>query len=166
MCAHIWRSPLIAVGAVAGLLIAGCSGGGNGSGSGSSGPLEKTKLVIAAVPATDSAGLYIAQERGMFAAAGLQVQIRPAISSADVIKAQAQGSYDISSGAYPSYIAADARGANFRVLVAGSTMGPATQEIMVARSTQLPSSRARRSRSTRPTTSVPCWSTRCSATMR
>jgi NitT/TauT family transport system substrate-binding protein len=130
MRARIWRSPLIAVGAVAGLLIAGCGGGG--SGSGGSGTLEKTKLVIAAVPATDSAGLYIAQERGMFAAAGLQVQIRPAISSATVIKAQEQGSYDISSGAYPSYIAADARGGNFRVLVAGSTMGPATQEIMVA----------------------------------
>jgi NitT/TauT family transport system substrate-binding protein len=95
--------------------------------------VEKTKLVIAAVPATDSAGLYIAQERGMFAAAGLQVQIRPAISSADVIKAQEHGSYDISSGAYPSYIAADANGASFRVLVAGSTMGPATQEIMVTR---------------------------------
>jgi NitT/TauT family transport system substrate-binding protein len=126
---RFWRSPLIAMGAVAGLLIAGCSGGG--SGSGSSGPLEKTKLVVAAVPATDSAGLYIAQERGMFAAAGLQVQIKAAVSSADVIKAQQQGLYDISSGAYPSYIAADAHGANFRVLVAGSTMGPATQEIMV-----------------------------------
>ena len=131
MRVRIWRSPLVAVGAVAGLLIAGCSGGG--SGSGSSGPLEKTKLVIAAVPATDSAGLYIAQERGMFAAAGLQVQIRPAISNANVIKAQEHGIYDISSGAYPSYIAADAGGANFRVLVAGSTMGPATQEIMVTR---------------------------------
>ena len=130
MRARIWRSPLVAVGTVAGLLVAGCSGGG--SGSGSSGPLEKTKLVVAAVPATDSAGLYIAQERGMFAAAGLQVQIKPANSSADVINAQEHGLVDISSGAYPSYIAADAKGANFRVLVSGSTMGPATQEIMVA----------------------------------
>jgi NitT/TauT family transport system substrate-binding protein len=117
------------MGAVAGLLVAGCSGGG--SGGSSSGPLEKTKLVVAAVPATDSAGLYIAQERGMFAAAGLQVQIKTAVSSADVITKQEQGGYDISSGAYPSYIAADARGASFRVLVSGSTMGPATQEIMV-----------------------------------
>lgn len=130
MRARIWRSPLMAAGAVAGLLIAGCSGGG---GSGSSGPMEKTKLVIAAVPATDSAGLYIAQERGMFAAAGLQVQIKPAVSSADVIQKQQHGQYDITLGAYPSYIAADARGASFRVLVAGSTMGPATQEIMVTR---------------------------------
>jgi NitT/TauT family transport system substrate-binding protein len=130
MRGRIWRSPLVAMGLVAGLLIAGCSGGS--SGSGSSGPLEKTKLVIAAVPATDSAGLYIAQERGMFAAAGLQVQIRTAVSSATVIQKQKQGIYDISSGAYPSYIAADASGDNFRVLVAGSTMGPATQEIMVA----------------------------------
>src|SRR5689334_15336577 len=129
MRARIWRSPLVAVGAVAGLLVAGCSGGG---GSGSSGPLEETKLVVAAVPATDSAGLYIAQERGMFAAAGLQVQIKPAVSSANVITAQREGKYDISSGAYPSYIAADAHGANFRVLVSGSVMGPATQEIMVA----------------------------------
>jgi NitT/TauT family transport system substrate-binding protein len=129
MRARIWRSPVIVTGAVAGLLVAGCSGGG--SGGSSPGPLEKTKLVVAAVPATDSAGLYIAQERGMFAAAGLQVQIKAAVSSADVISKQEHGGYDISSGAYPSYIAADSRGANFRVLVAGSTMGPATQEIMV-----------------------------------
>lgn len=129
MRARIWRSPLVAGGVVAGLLIAGCSGGGGSSGS--SGPLEKTKLVVAAVPATDSAGLYIAQERGMFAAAGLQVEVKPAVSSADVIQKQEQGIYDVTSGAYPSYIAADAHGANLRVLVAGSTMGPATQEIMV-----------------------------------
>jgi len=118
----------MAAAAAAGLLVAGCSAGG---GSASPGPLEKTNLVIAAVPATDSAGLYIAQERGMFAAAGLHVQIKPAISSADVIQKQEQGSYDITSGAYPSYIAADAHGANLRLLVAGSTMGPETQEIMV-----------------------------------
>ena len=58
------RIRVLCVAAAAALLAAGCSGSG---GSSSVGPLEKTNLVVAAVPAMDSAGLYIAQQRGYFA---------------------------------------------------------------------------------------------------
>jgi NitT/TauT family transport system substrate-binding protein len=117
------------VAAAAALLAAGCSGGG---GSGAVGGLEKTNLIVAAVPAEDSAGLYIAQQRGYFAQEGLHVQIVPAISSADVIKKQLAGQFDITAGAYPSYILADEQQhANLKVLVAGSTMAPNVQEIVV-----------------------------------
>jgi NitT/TauT family transport system substrate-binding protein len=117
------------VAAAAALLAAGCSGSG---GSGAAGGLEKTTLKIAAVPAMDSAGLYIAQQRGYFAQEGLHVQIVGATSSADVIKQQLAGNFDITAGAYPSYIAADEnQHANLKVLVAGSTMAPNVQEIVV-----------------------------------
>jgi NitT/TauT family transport system substrate-binding protein len=117
------------VAAAAALLAAGCSGSG---GSGSVGGLEKTYLKVAAVPAMDSAGLYIAQQRGFFAQEGLHVQILPAISSTDVIKQQLAGKWDITAGAYPSYISADEQHhANLKVLVAGSTMAPNVQEIVV-----------------------------------
>jgi NitT/TauT family transport system substrate-binding protein len=117
------------VAAAAALLAAGCSGSG---GSSAAGPLEKTNLVVAAVPAMDSAGLYIAQQRGYFAQEGLHVQIVPAISSSDVIKQQLAGKFDITAGAYPSYILADEQQhANLKVLVAGSTMAPNVQEVVV-----------------------------------
>jgi NitT/TauT family transport system substrate-binding protein len=123
------RVRVLCLAAVAALLAAGCSGSG---GSGSVGGLEKTTLRIAAVPAMDSAGLYIAQQRGYFAQEGLHVTILPAISSADVIKQQLAGQWDITAGAYPSYILADeTQHANLKVLVAGSTMAPNVQEIVV-----------------------------------
>lgn len=126
------RVRVLCVAAAAALLAAGCSGSG---GSGSVGGLEKTTLRIAAVPAMDSAGLYIAQQRGFFAQEGLHVQILPAISSADVIKQQQEGQWDITAGAYPSYIVADEKQHDklklLKVLVAGSTMAPNIQEVVV-----------------------------------
>ena len=123
------RIRVLCVAAAAALLAAGCSGSG---GPGAVGGLEKTTLKIAAVPAMDSAGLYIAQQRGFFAQEGLHVQILPATSSADVISQQLAGKWDITAGAYPSYIAADEnQHANLKVLVAGLTMAPNVQEIVV-----------------------------------
>jgi NitT/TauT family transport system substrate-binding protein len=126
------RIRVLCVAAAAALLAAGCSGGG---GSSAVGNLEKTNLVVAAVPAEDSAGLYIAQQRGYFAQEGLHVSIVPAISSADVINEQEAGKVDITAGAYPSYILADEAQHDklklLKVLVAGSTMAPNVQEIVV-----------------------------------
>jgi NitT/TauT family transport system substrate-binding protein len=126
------RVRVLCVAAAAALLAAGCSGSG---GSGAVGGLEKTNLVVAAVPAMDSAGLYIAQQRGYFAQEGLHVTIVPAISSTDVINQQLAGKYDITAGAYPSYISADEQQHDklklLKVLVAGSTMAPNVQEIVV-----------------------------------
>ena len=121
---------VLCVAAAAALLAAGCSGSGGFPAR--RGPLEKTNLVVAAVPAMDSAGLYIAQQRGYFAQEGLHVQIVPAISSSDVIKQQLAGKYDITAGAYPSYILADEQHhSNLKVLVAGSEMAPNVQEVVV-----------------------------------
>ncbi len=119
------------------LLAAGCSAGGGGSAA--PGGLEKTNLVVAAVPAVDSAGLYIAQQRGLFAAEGLHVSILKAISGKTAIGKQLAGHYDVTSGNYVSYILANAdpqaaglkKAADFRVLAPGSIMESNNQDIMV-----------------------------------
>ena len=156
------RIRVLCVAAAAALLAAGCSGSG---GSGAVGGLEKTTLKIAAVPAMDSAGLYIAQQRGFFAQEGLHVQILAATSSADVIQQQLAGKWDITAGAYPSYIAADEnQKANLKVLVAGSTWRRTCRTSSCQpgrRSPRCPSCPARRFTSTRRTTSASCWSRRC-----
>ena len=115
-----------------GLLAAGCSGGG--SGSGAPGGLEKANLNVAAVPAMDSAGLYIAQQRGLFAAEGLRVSILPITSGQTAIANQLAGQLDVSVGNYVSYIRANNQPkdpADFRVLTPASIMQPGNQQIMV-----------------------------------
>jgi NitT/TauT family transport system substrate-binding protein len=109
-------------------LAAGCS---STNGSGSSG-VELHNLTVAAVPAADSAGVYIAKQDGLFAAEGLNVTIVPAISSATVINAQMAGKYAVTSGNYVSYILANAKQhADFRILAAGSIMQPHVQDLMI-----------------------------------
>ena len=86
--------------------------------------LEKTNLVVAAVPAMDSAGLYIAQQRGLLRPGGPARPDRAGDQQADVIKQQLAGQFDITGGRYPSYILADEQHhADFKVLVAGSDHG-------------------------------------------
>jgi NitT/TauT family transport system substrate-binding protein len=118
-----------AAAAVIALLAAGCA---SADGSAAPSGLEKTHLVVAAVPAADAAGLYVAQLEGLFTAEGLHIKIVPAISSETVIQKQLAGQYDITMGAYPSYILADAKShADFEILAAGSIMQPRNQVIMV-----------------------------------
>jgi NitT/TauT family transport system substrate-binding protein len=98
---------------------------------------EKPSIVVGAVPAIDTAGLYIAQQRGFFAAEGLRVKIVPIVSAETSISTQLAGGYDITLGNYVSYIQADAeQHAGLRIIAEASVMQPLNQEIMT-----LPSSR-------------------------
>ncbi len=114
--------------AVAVACAAGCSGTAPGSQALTP---EKATIVVGAVPATDSAGLYIAQQRGYFAAVGLHVKIVNIISAEDAITAQIQGKYDITLGNYVSYIQADAQQhADIRIIDEGSVIQPSDQAIV------------------------------------
>src|SRR5690348_7339983 len=73
------------IAAVAALLaVAGCSG----TSGGASGGLEKTDIVVDALGAIDSAGLFIAQQDGLFKAQGLNVTIKLTTKSQDAIDGQ------------------------------------------------------------------------------
>ena len=90
-------------------LLAGCSGSSVaarppcGSPAGS-GPLEKTDITIDAFPAIDSAGLFIAEQRGLFKAQGLNVTIKLAQTSQTAIDGQLKGTFDITSADYVTYV--------------------------------------------------------------
>jgi|HubBroStandDraft_1064217.scaffolds.fasta_scaffold04963_4 NitT/TauT family transport system substrate-binding protein len=72
--------------------------------------IDQPELNVAVVPAVDSAGFFVAQHEGLFAAHGLHVTFIPAVSSETVINAQALDQpldrIDISCGNYVSYIQA------------------------------------------------------------
>jgi NitT/TauT family transport system substrate-binding protein len=91
---------------------------------------ELADITVAALPAADLAGLYIAQEQGLFARQGLHVTIEPIASSQAVITAQLKGQVDISAGSYIPYLAAQAAGARFRILAEASTLKPDTRVLV------------------------------------
>jgi NitT/TauT family transport system substrate-binding protein len=90
-------------------------------------------IVVAAVPATGAAGLYIAEQRGLFAAAGLHVTIESSVSAADVIPDLLNGSVQVSLGQWTSAIAVAARGIGLRALGPGNAGGVGLEEVVVAK---------------------------------
>ena len=92
---------------------------------------EKQDITVAAIPASDLAGLYVALDKGLFAQQGLRVTIKKIPSSQAVITAQLDGQVDISAGSYVPYIAAQAAGAKFRILAEASTLRSNTRALVV-----------------------------------
>jgi NitT/TauT family transport system substrate-binding protein len=124
-----FRMVPIAVSAIVALLT-GCGTVSNTASSPAQAHHEQADITVAALPAADLAGLYIALDQGLFAQQGLRVRIKPIPSSRAIIAAQLQGQVDISAGSYIPYIAAQAAGARFRVLAEASTLRPDTRVLV------------------------------------
>lgn len=92
---------------------------------------ETQDITVAAIPAADLAGLYVALDKKLFAQQGLHVTIKKIPSSQAVIAAQLNGQVDISAGSYVPYIAAQAAGARFRILAEASTLRPDSRALVV-----------------------------------
>ena len=133
------RTMLIASAVAVTMLAAGCSSGGSGSGTAPL-KLEKTNIVVNAFPAIDSAGLYIAKDKGLFAAQGLNVTIVPVPkgpppSTQDLIKGQVGGQWDITAGDYVTYIqnqlGAGVTKHDLRIVAEASFLQPNVLTVMV-----------------------------------
>jgi NitT/TauT family transport system substrate-binding protein len=111
-------------------LAAGCGSVGDTASSPARPDPDLVNITVAALPAADLAGLYIAQDEGLFTQQGLHVTIDPIASSQAVITAQLKGQVDISAGSYIPYLAAQAAGASFRVLAEASTLRPDTRVLV------------------------------------
>ena len=114
------------------------------SASSPSGGLAKANVVVAAVPATGASGLYIAQQRGLFAAAGLHVTIESSVSAAAVIPDLLNGSIDVSLGQWTSAIAAEARGIQLRAIAPGNSGAPGLEALATAADSPIRTLRALR----------------------
>jgi NitT/TauT family transport system substrate-binding protein len=115
------------------MLAAGCS---SGSGGAPRLKLEKTNIVVDAFPAIDSAGLYIAQIDGLFAAQGLHVTIvpvkTPPPSTQDLINGQEQGTYDVTAGDYVTYFQNEvSMKAHLRIIAESSFLQPNVLTLLV-----------------------------------
>jgi NitT/TauT family transport system substrate-binding protein len=99
---------------------------------------EETNITIAASPAVDLAGLYIAQDDGLFARQGLHVTIEQ-IPSSQVVSVQLKGQVDISAQSYLPYIEAQAAGARFRILAEASTLKSGTRTLVVTAASHITS---------------------------
>ena len=137
---------VVVVAVLAILLLPRFTGGGNAAPT----AIEQPDLNVAVVPATDSAGFFVALHKGLFTARGLHVTFIPAISSQTVINAQAldepRDRIDISCGNYVSYIQAQANydegkrssmvsgamvAADLDIFAEGSLMEPGAQGLYV-----------------------------------
>jgi NitT/TauT family transport system substrate-binding protein len=121
--------------AVSGLLaltlVSGCGAATSQTSAVSVSSLEKTDLVVGAVPAEVSTSLYLAQERGIFAAHGLHVTIKPIISTSDAVPQLVDGTFDVEVGQVTTYIAAQAEGlGQFRVIAAGLELGANVDQLV------------------------------------
>jgi NitT/TauT family transport system substrate-binding protein len=117
---------------------AGCtSAGGNAALTSAFPKPEEPDITIAAIPAVDLAGLYIAQDEGLFARQGLHVTIEKIPSSQAIIAGQLKGQIDISAGSYVAYISAQAAGARFHILAEASTLAPNTRMLVTTGTSQI-----------------------------
>jgi NitT/TauT family transport system substrate-binding protein len=81
------------------ILLTGCTGGGTAIG-----PPEQTTVTVDAFGAIDTAGLFIAQQDGLFARQGLTVKLRPQVLIQPQVDDLLQGKADIASGDYVTFI--------------------------------------------------------------
>jgi NitT/TauT family transport system substrate-binding protein len=88
-------------------------------------------ITVAALPSDDLAGLYIAQDDGLFAREGLHVTIEKIASSSAVIAGQLKGEVDVGAGSYVPYITAQAGSARFQILAEASTLGTDTRVLVI-----------------------------------
>jgi len=121
--------PLIT--AVITILVAGCSiSGSTTTATLATAQPEEPDITVAAIPAVDLVGLYIAQDDGLFAEQGLHVTLEKIASSQAIIAGQLKGRVDITAGSYVPYISAQAAGARFRILAEASVLGPGARALV------------------------------------
>ena len=113
-----------------GLIVVFVVGCGNAGGNSAPAGLEKTTLTVGAVPVADEAGLYIAENQGLFRDEGLDVRINSIVSSAVATQDQNNGTYDITAGNSVSYIQDQVSGrSNLEIVAEGSLMQPNNQAL-------------------------------------
>jgi NitT/TauT family transport system substrate-binding protein len=122
------KAPLVAVMI---MVLGGCAtASGNQSPAAALSKPDALDVTVAAIPATDLAGLYLAQDDGLFAEQGLRVTIEKITNSQAILADQLKGRVDISAGSYVAYISAQAAGARFRILSEASTLRPNTRVLV------------------------------------
>lgn len=124
---HPLRRAMFAVSVTA--LVTGC--GSAATKDASTAKISNPDIVVGAIANEGSAGLYIAQEQGLFRKAGLNVTVKTITSAATALPDLLHGSVDVVDAQYTTFITAQAKGiGQFRVLAPGWNLGPDVEAIV------------------------------------
>jgi NitT/TauT family transport system substrate-binding protein len=108
-----------------------CTGCGTRSATAPTGAAQPP-IVIGALPAIGSAGIYIAQDQGLFARAGLHVTVKTLGAPPTVLPALLHGQINVLQYQWSTIIAAQAAGiADLHAVAAAQALGPRSHEILV-----------------------------------
>jgi NitT/TauT family transport system substrate-binding protein len=111
-------------------LAAGCGSVTASTNTGSG--LELSHITVGIVASESSAGVYVAQNQGLFRKAGLQVTLKTITGAAAVLPSLLHGSVDVVAAQLTTFIQAQAKGVSqFRILAPGGSLGPRVQSILV-----------------------------------
>lgn len=126
-----------AAAAVAGLsallLAAGCASGSAGSGQ------SGGTVTVAAVPGVDNVPLFLAQQKGLFSSAGVNVEIRKYATVDAEVQALSQGKVDIAAGDYGPFLLAESqpKTAGIKIVADGYDAGSGVLEMLALPSSHI-----------------------------
>jgi NitT/TauT family transport system substrate-binding protein len=132
--------PRRGIAAIAGLgvilLAAGCSTGGGSA----DGQVSGT-LTVAAVPGVDNVPLFYAQQKGLFRADGVTVEIRKYATVNAEVQALASGRVDIAAGDYGPFLFAESqqKTAGIKIVTDGYDAAPGVLEVLALPSSKISS---------------------------
>ncbi|MEU6347766.1 ABC transporter substrate-binding protein [Streptomyces sp. NPDC047072] len=138
MALRPWRSGSGKAAAVAAALVLALSSCGGDGDSGSSGGGTKT-VRVAALPLSDCAMLYIAQERGLFKKEGLDVRIQQIQQSLQALPALSKGQIDmVASANYVTYFQAQDQGTlDIRIVAEAIRAAPHMMDVLVPKDSDI-----------------------------
>lgn len=124
-----WNRVTAVAGAILLLSITACGNDQPESGNG----LEKKSITVASLPLLDVVALHIAQERKLFEAEGLEVEIEPVAQSLAALPALKNGQVDvIAGGNYVTFLQAHQQGTmKLRVVAPSSAIAPKFLQLVV-----------------------------------
>ncbi|MFJ6389849.1 ABC transporter substrate-binding protein [Streptomyces sp. NPDC091972] len=133
-----WRSgsgKAAAAAAVLVLVLAGCGGDGDSSSSGGG----RATVRVAALPLSDCAMLYIAQERGLFEKEGLDVRVQQIQQSLQALPALSKGQIDmVASANYVTYFQAQDQGTlDIRIVAEAIRAAPRMMDVLVPKDSDI-----------------------------
>jgi NitT/TauT family transport system substrate-binding protein len=116
--------------------LTGCSAA-NGTADAATSQIEQTSITVDSVPVAEEAGLYVAQQQGFFARAGLNVKIDSITGGEAAVPDLQSGRAQLVAGNYVSFILAQEAGqfnrqpVSLRIVAAGSEITPGTEDLYV-----------------------------------
>jgi NitT/TauT family transport system substrate-binding protein len=122
------RGAVAVAGLSALLLAAGCSSGSGGSSTSQAGGT----ITVAAVPGVDNVPLFLAQQKGLFRSAGLNVEIRKYTTVNAEVQALASGQVDVAAGDYGPFLFAESqqKTAGIKIVADGYDAGSGVLEVL------------------------------------